>query len=513
MKKKCWKKRAALVYSIAALAAGTVSSPVWADTYDAELSGNFMPGYRITAQIPESAAGDDFEGTYQWYRAKLSGSQGPEVLEEGLQQGRFNTYEITGEDVGWCIGFSAIGEGNYMDDFVGSFSYYVYPLIQVELSPDEYGHPGYVATVSTPGYDVETTDNWLLFAYDWFTGDSRDGDYIWYSGGETTETGYRLILPEDTEARYLKVQVSLDCGGSMQETEAVVELPEKDSGGTGDEGDGAGNGNGVVGDGGDGSDGGSGTTGDGSGTTGDDGSGSGNGGVTGENGSSGSGGDAPNGSDHDPDKGDSSGDIPGPAEKPQEPDTPGTTVQPATPSDAQQPPRQDGPEEGKPAVPPLHENVEGGSQEDPSGSGDQKPGKKPASPSDAEPSGGNKTTSGGGSSRRSHGSGGNGGPTEAAAPVSLEPVPSEKSGERLDIFPVPRAGTDAEGLPKTGDARNTELYRTVFAVSLLSLMLMVLNGQNVQEHMGQEKGKKGKKMFLSPGQRRYRSERLWKEQR
>lgn len=511
MKKKCWKKRAALVYSIAALAAGTVSSPVWADTYDAELSGNFMPGYRITAQIPESAAGNGFEGTYKWYRTRLSGSQGPEVLEEGEQHGRFSTYEITGEDVGWCIGFSAEGEGNYMGDYVGSFSYYVYPLIQVELSPDEYGHPGYVATVSTPGYDVETTDNWLLFTCDWYTGDSRDGDYTWYSGDETTETRYRLVLPDDTEARYLKVQVTLDCGGSTQETVAVVELPERDSGGTGDGGDGAGDGNGVIGDGGDGSDGGSGTTGDGSdgseggnGTTGDSGGGSGNGGVIGgEDGS-------PDGSDHDPDQGESSGNMPGLPEKPQEPDTPGTMVQPATPSDAQQPPREDfgnGEEEGKPAVPPSHENVDGGSREDTSGSDDQEPGKQPATPSD-----GNKTTSGGGSSRRSHSSGGNGGPAEAAAPVRPELVPSEENREQLGIFPVPEAGASAERLPKTGDDRNTELYRIVFAVSLMSLVLMVLNGQNVREHGGQEKGRKRKRMFLSPEQRLYRSGRMGKEQ-
>ncbi len=464
MKGICWKKRAVLVCSIASLAAGIVSGPVRADTFDAELSGNFTPGHRITAQIPESAAGDGFEGTYKWYRTRLSGSQGPEVLEEGEQHGRFSTYEITGEDVGWCIGFSAEGEGNYMGDYVGSFSYYVYPLIQVELSPDEYGHPGYVATVSTPGYDVETTDNWLLFTCDWYTGDSRDGDYTWYSGDETTETRYRLVLPDDIEARYLKVQVTLDCGGSMQETVAVVELPERDSGG-----------------------------------------GSGNGGVIGgEDGS-------PDGSDHDPDQGESSGNMPGLPEKPQEPDTPGAMVQPATPSDAQQPPREDsgnGEEEGKPAVPPSHENVEGGSQEDTSGSDDQEPGKQPATPSDGENSDGNKTTSGGGSSRRSHSSGGNGGPAEAAAPVSPKLLPPEENREQLGIFPVPEAGASAERLPKTGDDRNTELYRIALAVSLMSLVLMVLNGQNVQEHGGQEKGRKRKRMFLSPEQRLYRSGRM-----
>ena len=119
MKKKYFNgrfRRAAFVCAMVVLAAGAAAEPVQADTYDAVLSGNFTPGQVVTAEIPERESGDSFTGTYKWRRARISGDREPEVVESGQQWGRFSTYRITGEDVGWCIGFSAAGTGKYANE-------------------------------------------------------------------------------------------------------------------------------------------------------------------------------------------------------------------------------------------------------------------------------------------------------------------------------------------------------------------------------------------------------------
>lgn len=478
----------AFVCTMAVLAAGVAAFPVRADTHDAVISGNFTPGHVVTAKIPELESGEDFTGTYKWYRTRISGDREPEVLESGQQWGRFSTYEITGEDVGWCISFSAAGTGKYMDDYVYSYSYYVYPLIDVELFPDAYGHPGYVAAVSTPGYDVETTDNWLQFSYDWYTSTHEDGEYVWYSGEVTTETESWIVLPDTAGARYLKVRVMLDQGESKQEAEAVVELPWEDGGqesGAGSaEGDGSGDSGNGDGSGGTGGDSGNG---DGSGGTG---GGSGNGDGSGD--SDGSGSSVSGGG-----SGGSSGSGDDPSEKPEKP---GPDITPATPSNAEKPSGNVQPEvpadsgntkPEKPAVSQPSGSSGGGkpgpgAASDPSGSG--KPGPGTASDSSGSEAGNQPATpfNAGGSGGGSLGTGGGRGGSRSYGGEAGNPSPessSQESGtESLDLTGVPAAGRKADTLPRTGDDSHPEVYRTIFAVSLLAIFLIVLNDENDRYH-------------------------------
>ncbi|MCI8741029.1 MAG: hypothetical protein HFG62_07205 [Lachnospiraceae bacterium] len=527
MKKKYFNgrfRRAAFVCAMVVLAAGAAAEPVQADTYDAVLSGNFTPGQVVTAEIPERESGDSFTGTYKWRRARISGDREPEVVESGQQWGRFSTYRITGEDVGWCIGFSAAGTGKYANEYIGSRSYYVYPLISVELSTDEYDYPRYVATVSTPGYDRETTDNWLQFSYDWYTSDREDGEYEWYSGEVTGETEAWTVLFDTEGARYLKVRVMLDQGESTQEAEAVVELPweddGKDPGGGSTEEDGSGDGgNGDGGDGGEGTGGGN-----SSGIPGDrnDGDISGSGSSTpGSGGSSGGGSSAPGSSDssgaeNDPEgshgtstDGDSCNpDDDSSSETPGEPKNPGTAVIPATPSSADRPSG-----DMRPAVPPDPGNWEPGKPavSQPPGSGKPGPGaapepagteagKQPATPSSAEGSGGGSSGSGSGSgnSRSRSESGEN----VYGRPLPAEPDSPENGMESLDLAGVPAEGRETESLPQTGDSSYPEVYRITFVVSLMAVLLMVLNDGNERYHRIREM------MQRERGRSRYLKERV-----
>ncbi len=439
---------AAFVCAMAVLAAGVAAFPVRADTHDAVISGNFTPGHVVTAEIPELESGEGFMGTYEWYRTRISGDREPEVLESGQQWGRFSTYEITREDVGWCISFSAAGIGEYIDEYVCSYSYYVYPLIDVELFPDEYGHPGYVAMVSTPGYDAETTDNWLQFSYDWYTSTHEDGEYVWYSGEVTTETESWIVLPDTADARYLKVRVVLDQGESRQEAEAVGELPWEDDGQESGAGSTEGDGSGDSGNG------------DGSGDS--DGSGSSVSGG-GSGGSSGSGDDL--------------------SEKPEKP---GADITPATPSNAEKPSgnvQPDVPADSgnrKPEKPAVSQpsGSSGGGKPGPGTASDSsgtEAGNQPATPSNAGGSGGGSSGTGGGRrGGRSYGG-------EAGNP-SRSPASQESGTESLDLTGVPAAGREADTLPRTGDDSHPEVYRTIFAVSLLAILLIVLNDENDRYH-------------------------------
>ncbi len=489
------------IFIISVLAASAAADPVQADTYDAMLSGNFTPGHTVTVEIPELEPGDSFTGIYEWSRTRISGDREPEILDSGRQDGRYNTYEITQEDVGWCISFFAVGTGEYADNYIYSYSCYVYPQIGVELSPDEYGHPGYVARVSTPGYDLETADNWLHFSYDWYTSDRKDGTYAWYSGEVATETEARTVLDDTEGIRYLKVRVSLDQGDRVQETEAVVELPWEDDkeeaeGGSA-EGDGSGDSGGNT------PEGGSESSGDGSSTAGGD-------GISGGSGSTGGNGpstepDVPaddNGSDSD--KEDSSDSA---QDETKKPDRPGSTASPATPSNADKPSG-----DKKPAHPEDSGNrkPEKPTNPDPlpvEGTGGGKPGQETIqNPSEtgtgnqtATPSNAGGSSGGSALSRESGRSqSGNGEhkylPTETASP---EPG-TEIVG--LNLSGIPAGGKDEDSLPRMGDNRHPEIYRTVFVLSFLALILMVLGNENSRYHKIQETAQKEKKKVRYPGE-------------
>lgn len=502
---------AAFVCAMAVLAAGVSAFPVRADTHDAVISGNFTPGHVVTAEIPELESGEGFTGTYEWYRTRVSGDREPEVLESGQQWGRFSTYEITEEDVGWCIGFSAAGTGGYMDEYVYSYSYYVYPLIDVELSPDEYGHPGYVAAVSTPGYDAETADNWLQFSYDWYTSIHEDGEYVWYSGEVTTETESRTVLPDTADARYLKVRVVLDQGESRQEAEAVVELPWEDDGQESGAGSAEGDGSGDSGNG-DGSGGTSGDSGNGDGgggTSGDNGNGDGSGGTGGGSGNGDGSGDSSGDSDGSGSSvsgggsGGSSGGGDGPSEKPE---NPGTDITPATPSNAGKPsgnvqpeiPGDSGNKEPEKPAASQPSGTPGSGKPGPgavSDSSGTEAGNQPATPSNAGGSGGGSSGAGGGHGGSRSYSGEAGDPSKESA--------SQESGtESLDLTGVPAAGREADTLPRTGDDSHPEVYKIIFAVSLFATLLMVLNDGNDRYHRVLEMMRKQKRRSRYSKERR-----------